>query len=297
MLKDSATDNIRMSAKILDGKLLSISILDALKQKIVELPAFASTPKLVILQVAGDSASVVYIKQKLIAAEKIGIQAQHLLFPSDVTLIELEECLSELNQDDSVHGILLQLPLPQHLSNEHLLNCIDPKKDVDGLTAYNLGRLLQQQPQLIPCTSNGIIRLLQHYEIDLAGKDVVILNSSKLVGRPLAMQLLAEGATVTLCNSKTKHLAEHVRSAEIIVSATGQPHVIPSDWLTPGVVIVDVGVHRIASGTLVGDFEFSSAAKIAGWITPVPGGVGPMTVALLMENVWLAYAHRSSSAR
>lgn len=197
--------------------------------------------------------------------------------------------MRRLHQDETVHGILLQLPLPAHLSSESLLNLIAPEKDVDGLTAANLGLLVQNQASLPPCTSKGIIRLLKAHDISLGGASVVIINASKLVGRPLALQLLSEGATVTVCHSKTKDLEAHVRRADIVVSATGKPHIIPTAWLTPGVVLVDVGVHRVADGSLCGDFEFATASKVASWITPVPGGVGPMTVAMLMENVWLAY--------
>ena len=276
------------SAKILDGKMLATSILHALKQKIDALPATALKPQLVIIQVAGDAASSIYVKRKLISAEQIGIQARHLLFPETVSFDHLAQLISELNLDSSVHGILLQLPLPKHLSSEDLLNLISPNKDVDGLTALNFGHLIQNQKSLVPCTPLGIMRLLQHYHIPLVSKHVVIVNASKLVGKPLAMLMLAEGATVTVCNSKTANLAAHVGSADIVVSATGKPHIINSDWLKPGVTVIDVGVHRLAEG-LVGDFEFSSAKARAAWITPVPGGVGPMTVAMLMENVYQAY--------
>lgn len=275
-------------AKILDGKMLATSILHELKQKIDALPAIALKPQLVIIQVAGDVASSIYVKRKLISAEQIGIQARHVLFPETVSFEHLAQLINKLNHDPSVHGILLQLPIPKHLSSERLLNLIAPNKDVDGLTALNLGYLVQNQKSLLPCTPLGIMRLLQHYHIPLVGKHAVIVNASKLVGKPLAMMMLTEGATVTLCNSKTVDLAMHIGCADIIVSATGKPQIINSNWLKPGVTVIDVGVHRVAEG-LVGDFEFSSAQAQAAWITPVPGGVGPMTVAMLMENVYQAY--------
>lgn len=232
------------------------------------------------------------MNRKLISAKKIGMHTDHLLFPNSVSVTILEQLIDSLNQDEAVHGILLQLPLPAHLANEYLLNLIAPAKDVDGLTAVNLGYLVQNQPKLLPCTPLGILRLLQHYTISLASKEVVIVNASKLVGRPLALLMLAEGATVTLCNSKTLHLAKHVERADIVVSATGRPHIIASDWLKPGAIVIDVGVHRLGD-RLVGDFEFSSAKERAAWITPVPGGVGPMTVAMLMENVYQAYMNNA----
>jgi methylenetetrahydrofolate dehydrogenase (NADP+)/methenyltetrahydrofolate cyclohydrolase len=188
-----------------------------------------------------------------------------------------------------VHGILLQLPLPTQLNKFPLLSSIDPMKDVDGLTPFNLGCLMQKHPTLMPCTPTGIIRLLEHYEIPLHGKEMVVLNASALVGRPLALQALDRGATVTLCNSKTPRLAEHVKRAEILVSATGKSHLVPADWLNPKAVVIDVGVHRDPHLGLIGDVDSAAAGKVVSWLTPVPGGVGPMTVAMLMENVWTAY--------
>jgi methylenetetrahydrofolate dehydrogenase (NADP+)/methenyltetrahydrofolate cyclohydrolase len=278
-----------VTANILDGKALSQAILGQLKQKIEQLPASASRPKLVIVQVLGDEASSIYVKHKLKAAQDVGIEAQHLTFPNDISQKALHEAIDKLNQDAAVHGILLQLPLPIQLQAESLLSVINPAKDVDGLTPFNQGCLMQKQPRLLPCTPAGIIRLLKYYAIPLLGQEVVILNASALVGRPLAMLLLAEGATVTLCNSKTRNLQSQVQRADILVSATGKPHVIPSEWLRKGVVAVDVGVHRVADKHLVGDLYYDTASQVASWITPVPGGVGPMTVAMLMENVWQAY--------
>jgi methylenetetrahydrofolate dehydrogenase (NADP+)/methenyltetrahydrofolate cyclohydrolase len=278
-----------VTANILDGKTLSQAIFRQLKQSIEQLPASISRPKIVIVQVLGDEASSIYVKHKLKAAQDVGIDAQHLIFSNDISQEALQEAIDQLNQDTFVHGILLQLPLPSQLQAESLLNLINPSKDVDGLTHFNQGCLMQKQPRLLPCTPAGIIRLLKHYAIPLLGQEVVILNASALVGRPLAMLLLAEGATVTLCNSKTRDLQSQVQRADILVSATGKPHVVPSEWLRKGVIAVDVGVHRTANGELIGDLVFETASKQASWITPVPGGVGPMTVAMLMENVWRAY--------
>ena len=277
-----------MTAQILDGKQLAGIILRKLKEKIESLPADAAKPKLAIVQVLGDEASSIYVTHKLRTANEIGMLAEHITFPSDVPSETLTHCLESLSHDRSFHGILLQLPLPTPLLASHLLTQIDPQKDVDGLTPFNLGCVLQKQPRMIPCTPKGILALLKHYHIAFAGKEVVILNASALVGRPLAMLLLSEGATVTVCNSKTQPLEAYVQRAEILISATGKPQVIPTKWLKPGVVVVDVGVHRTSQG-IVGDIDFSAAQKIASAITPVPGGVGPMTVAMLMENLLTAY--------
>jgi methylenetetrahydrofolate dehydrogenase (NADP+) / methenyltetrahydrofolate cyclohydrolase len=283
--------NFNESAKILDGKMLATKILLELKEKINALPAHAEKPQLVILQVAGDAASSIYVKHKLTQAASVGIQARHILFPESIAFEALSTVIDELNHDQSVHGILLQLPIPPHLCDKTLLNLIDPKKDVDGLTALNLGYLTQQQKALYPCTPLGIMRLLNFYNISVIRKHVVIVNASPLVGKPLAMLMLAEGATTTLCNSKTQNLAAHIGVADIVVSATGKPKIIDSTWLKSGAIIVDVGVYRTEQG-LVGDFELSSAKTRASWLSPVPGGVGPMTVAMLMENVYHAYLHQ-----
>lgn len=269
--------------------MLSEALLQGLKIRINQLPPIASRPKLVILQVLGDEASNIYVKHKLKAAEAVGIEAVHLTFPQKTSESELTQTIQSLNFDPSVHGILLQLPLPAHLQAEALLRVLDPDKDVDGLTPFNQGCLMQKHPQLLPCTPAGIMHLLKHYEISLQGQEVVILNASALVGRPLAMLMLAEGATVTVCNSKTRDLKTQIQRANILVSATGKPQIVPSEWLRQGVVLVDVGVHRVNSNRLVGDLNFETASQVASWITPVPGGVGPMTVAMLMENVWQAY--------
>ena len=271
-----------MSAQRLNGTELANQLYQNLTHKIASLPA---PPQLVVIQVLGDEASSIYIKHKLRIAEQIGVSAQHITFPSSVEHKILLDCIHQLNQDKNIHGILLQLPLPSHLSANFFLDEIAPEKDVDGLCSYNLGRLMRKEPGLRPCTPLGIMTLLEHYGISLPGKNVVILNSSPLVGKPLAMMMTEAGATPTLCHSRTLHAEVLAQQADILVSATGKPQSVPGTWIKLGAVVIDVGVHRGAGNKLLGDVIFDEAAEKASWITPVPGGVGPMTIAMLMKNL------------
>ncbi len=276
-----------MTAKILDGNLVSRQIIAQLMPQVATLN---SPPYLVIIQVLGDEASSIYVKHKLRIAATLGIRTQHITLKNDIKEDELFSTIRSVNEDFSVHGILLQLPLPAHLSTEKAIDLIHPSKDVDGLTALNLGRLMRKNPLLIPCTPLGIITLLKHYQLDLRGQQAVILNSSTLVGKPLALLLLQEGATPVLCNSQTKNRVELIHSADILISATGKAHYVESSWIKPGAIVVDVGVHRQDNTKkLVGDINFEEAKQIASWLTPVPGGIGPMTIAMLMQNVLRAY--------
>lgn len=278
-----------MPAQLLDGKKVAAKLQQALADQIAALPPGAVSPCLAIVQVGDNSSSLTYVRNKIKACQKVGIKAIHQHLPENIRAEELAAVLQQLAKDETVHGILLQLPLPGHLQPQVFFDLIPPQKDVDGLHSQNLGRLMQKQALLRPCTAHGIVRLLNHYHIELSGKRVVILNASSLVGRPLAMELLTAGATVTVCNSKTRDLASYLRQAEIVISGTGHAHIVDSQTLSPGVIAVDVGVYRQTDGSLVGDFDFATASQIAAWITPVPGGIGPMTIAILLENLWQAH--------
>lgn len=264
-----------------------------LQQKLRHLQTDLPIPHLAIVQIGADPASSIYVRHKLESCQHLGFQASHWQLAADVQASKLNEVLQQLNSDPHVHGVLLQLPLPAHLIAEDFLNLIAPEKDVDGLHPRNLGLLVQHRVNLAPCTPQGIVRLLKHYHIALSGLHAVIVNNSTLVGRPLTLLLSDLGVTVTLCHSKTRHLGELVQQADLIVSATGKTHFIRSEWLKPGCIAVDVGVHRQPDGKLKGEFEFNSAKHIAAFITPVPGGVGPVTVAQLMANLWQAYQRQT----
>jgi methylenetetrahydrofolate dehydrogenase (NADP+)/methenyltetrahydrofolate cyclohydrolase len=214
----------------------------------------------------------------------VGIKSYKFAFPSSISQQDLLQQIAELNQHPDIHGILLQLPLPAHLMVHELLEAISPLKDVDGFHPYNIGCLVQQRPTLRPCTSWGVMYLLQHVQCDFKNSDAVVVGSSTLVGRPMALELLLAGATVTICHRNTRDLVRHLQSADIVISAVGKPQFIQGKWLKQGATVIDVGITRLASGQLVGDIEFEAAARRVKWITPVPGGVGPMTVAMLLKN-------------
>lgn len=270
-----------MTAKILDGRALSAIVKDNLKTEIAKLP---SAPGLDVILVGDDPASEVYVSGKQKACKAVGIRSTLHKLSESTTEQALSDLIQKLNQDPNVHGILLQLPLPKSLDASKLLLQISAQKDVDGFHPYNLGRLMQRQPELRPCTPFGIINLLKHYQIELNGKHVVIVGASNIVGRPLAMELLLTKSTVTIAHRFSKNLASLVNQADILVSAIGKPGIIQSEWIKPGAVVVDVGITRLDNGKICGDIDFKSASKIASWITPVPGGVGPMTIATLLEN-------------
>lgn len=247
------------------------------------------TPGLAVILVGSNPASKMYIKNKRHACDEVGIISTCHQLPETVEQTALEALIQSLNEDPTVDGILLQLPLPKHLETDDLLEKIDPKKDVDGFHPYNLGRLAQKRPLLRPCTPYGVMTLLKETGEKLAGKHAVIVGASNIVGRPMALELLLEKCTVTVCHRDTQNLKQHIESADIIISATGHVGVIKSDWIKSGAIVIDVGFSRLSNGTISGDIEFDSAATRAGWITPVPGGVGPMTVATLLQNTMLAY--------
>ena len=268
-------------AVILDGKKLRDKILSELKLKIDN---FETKPKLVVILVGENPASKIYVNNKKKTAEKLGIISSVIQYPANITEKELLNKIKELNADKSVTAILVQLPLPEHISKENVMNTISPEKDVDGFTPYNFGKLFSGEiPTVYPCTPKGIILLLKEYNITIEGKHVVIVGRSNIVGRPLSQMMLNENATVTVCHSRTKNLTDIIKTADIVVSAVGK-NIIKGEMLKNDCVIVDVGIFKDENGKTRGDVDFESASQIASYISPVPGGVGPMTITSLMLN-------------
>lgn len=284
-----------MSAKLLDGKTIAATLRDTLKSKVqARVQQGLSIPCLAVILVGQDPASHVYVKNKRVACANTGIIAKDYDLPIETTEAELLAILDKLNADDSVHGILVQLPLPEHIDSQKVLERILPQKDVDGFHPYNVGRLTLRMPLLRSCTPKGVITMLTATGIPLAGLDAVIIGQSNIVGRPMALELLAERCTVTICHSRTKNLADKVRAADLVVAAVGIPEFVKGSWIKAGAIVIDVGINRLDDGRLVGDVEFKAAAAVASWITPVPGGVGPMTIASLLENTLQAAAMRDA---
>lgn len=245
-------------------------------------------PGLAVILVGLDPASSIYVKNKRRACEEVGINSFSHDLPQTTTQEELTNLILSLNQNEMVDGILIQLPLPSSIDSNSIIEQIDPKKDVDGFHPYNVGRLVQKNPLLRPCTPMGIMSLLNHYQLAVQGKQAVVIGASNIVGRPMSLELLAAGATVTVCHRQTRNLKTHVMQADIIVVATGILDVISVDWLQPHQIIIDVGIHRLGNGCLRGDVDFEKAKDIVAWISPVPGGVGPMTIVSLLENTLTA---------
>jgi methylenetetrahydrofolate dehydrogenase (NADP+)/methenyltetrahydrofolate cyclohydrolase len=273
-----------MTAIVLDGKLVAAELKQQLANQAEELARHGTKPFLATVQVGDDPASTSYLKAKHKAAAEVGIQSEHHHLPADITQAKLEALLAQLNTNPKVHGILVQLPLPQGFDEDSIIEKIIPYKDVDGLHPINAGRLSEGREVLVPCTPKGIIKLLSHYRIPIAGQRAVIINRTTLVGRPLANLFLNRDATVTVCHSKTANLPQIAKTADILVSALGREDFqIGRRYVRPGATVVDVGLSRVG-GKLRGDVEFDDVSKRAGFITPVPGGVGPMTVACLLEN-------------
>lgn len=281
--------------QILDGKLVSQTIKDQLKVKVAELDR---KPGLAVVLVGNDPASQVYVRNKEKACAEIGYYSRKIELPETVTEIELINTVIQLNKDSKVHGILVQFPLPQNLRHleEKVINTILPAKDVDCFHPINVGKLVTAKNLddnlLMPCTPYGVIRILEHYQIPISGKHVVILGRSNIVGKPEALMMLAKDATVTICHSKTQNLTEITKQTDIIVAAIGKPEFLTSDMVKEGAVVIDVGINRTDNG-LVGDVKFDELAQKTSAITPVPGGIGPMTIAILMENVWKAYNYNN----
>ncbi|EAQ31053.1 bifunctional methylenetetrahydrofolate dehydrogenase/methenyltetrahydrofolate cyclohydrolase FolD [Idiomarina baltica] len=274
-----------MPAQLIDGKAIAANIRASVKTQIDErLNAGKRAPGLAVVLVGQDPASEVYVGNKRRACEQVGIRSFDYDMPSDTSQTALEQLIDELNDNPDVDGILLQLPLPAGLDATPILERIHPHKDVDGFHPYNVGRLAQRIPALRPCTPKGIITLLDSTQIDLHGLNAVVVGASNIVGRPMSLELLLAGATTTVCHRFTNDLEKHVRRADIVVVAVGKPEFIPGEWIKEGAIVIDVGMNRLNDGRLTGDVEFDTAVQRAGWITPVPGGVGPMTVASLIEN-------------
>lgn len=274
-----------MVAKILDGKALAKSYREKIKLQIQEKKF---SPGLAVILVGDDPASHTYVTHKHKACAEVGIYSHLHILPTNTSQQDLLNLIHALNQDVAVHGILLQLPLPAHINSKEMLLAIHPDKDVDGFHPYNLGCLAQNHPTLRPCTSYGVMELLKAYDIPVHGKEVVMIGSSNIVGRPMALEMLNAGATITVCHSATQNLPEHARRADILISATGQSYLVKGDWIKPGAVVIDIGITRLPNGKLTGDVDFDRASQQAAWITPVPGGVGPMTVTMLLQNTLTA---------
>lgn len=284
-------------AGLLDGKALAQKMQSTLAEQVQDFVAAGHRPPgLAVLMVGDNPASAAYVRNKERSCARVGIASLGRHFPVDVDQAELEQVIQSLNQDDQVDGILVQLPLPDHLDSVALLNQIHPDKDADGLHPVNLGRLVRGEAGLRSCTPAGVMRLLEEYEIDLQGKQAVVLGRSILVGKPLAMMLLAADATVTVAHSRSQDLGAIARSADILIAAVGRPGLVTPDMVKPGAVVIDVGINRITDATggtrLVGDVDYESVSEVAGWITPVPGGIGPMTVAMLLHNTVWSYKQR-----
>ncbi len=273
-----------MAARILDGKALAASIRADLKQKVAALVRRGVRPGLAVILAGDDAASRVYVRNKVLASEQTGVRSELCEFPSSVAESELLDRVAALNADAAVHGILVQLPLPKQVDAARILQAVSPAKDVDGFHAANLGALLAGNPAVVPCTPAGVMRLLEHAGVPLAGRQAVVIGRSSIVGKPLALLLLQRDATVTICHSKTKNIESITRQADILVAAVGKAKLVGRAMVKPGACVIDVGVNRLADGSLAGDVDFDAVKEVAGWITPVPGGVGPMTIAMLLEN-------------
>ena len=271
-----------MSARIIDGKGIAQEIRAELAKKVAEMTAQGNQPGLAVVLVGDDPASAVYVRQKRRACEEIGIRSVIHRLPADISQQELLSLVEECNQDKSIHGILVQLPLPDGLNEEEVIEAISPAKDVDGFHPINVGRLQIGKGGSIPCTPAGVVELVRRTGTPIEGKHVVVVGRSNIVGKPAATLFLQENATVTICHSRTKDVAAECRRADILVAAVGRPRLVKKDWIKPGAIVIDVGINRV-DGKLLGDVDFDEVKDVAGAITPVPGGVGPMTIAMLMK--------------
>ncbi len=272
-----------MTAKVIDGTGISEVIRKELKKRVEKLWKKGVQPRLDIIMVGEDPASEIYVKKKILSSGEVGIKSELHKFPGGVKEKELLEMIERLNSEGSVHGILVQLPLPEHLDERKIIDSVCPEKDVDGLTAYNLGNLFAGKAKFEPCTPKGIMKMLEHEKIGIEGRDVVVVGRSNTVGKPLSVMFLKKNATVTVCHSKTRDLEKNTRNADILVVAVGKPKLITGDMVKEGAVVIDVGVNRTKDG-LCGDVDFQKVKEKVSCITPVPGGVGPLTVAMVLEN-------------
>lgn len=278
-----------MTAQIISGKAIAENLLNSIKDRInARLQSGKRAPGLAVILIGGDAASSIYVRNKRLACEKVGIRSVAYDLPDTTTEAELLTLIEQLNHDKSIDGILVQAPLPAHILDEHVIEAISPNKDVDGFHPYNIGRLAVRQPTLRSCTPFGVIKMLQATNVELMGMDAVVVGVSNHVGRPMGLELLLAGCTVTSCHRHTKNLGQIIANADLVIAAAGKPGLIKGEWIKPGAIVIDIGINRLADGTIAGDVDFASAKERAGWITPVPGGVGPMTVATLMENTLLS---------
>ncbi|MFW8592371.1 bifunctional methylenetetrahydrofolate dehydrogenase/methenyltetrahydrofolate cyclohydrolase FolD [Glaciecola sp. 2405UD65-10] len=284
-----------MTAQLIDGKKIAKQVRSTVASHIDTLKeANKRMPGLAVVLVGSNAASQVYVANKTKACAEVGLVSKEFTLPANTSQAELLALVDQLNNDDELDGILVQLPLPAGLNAEEVLERIHPQKDVDGFHPYNIGRLAQRMPALRPCTPKGIMTMINATKRPIKGLDAVIVGASNIVGRPMGLELLLAGCTVTTCHKFSKDLKSHVERAELLVVAVGKPNFIPGDWIKPGAIVIDVGINRLEDGSLTGDVEFETASERADWITPVPGGVGPMTVASLIENTLESYVQYHS---
>lgn len=277
--------------KILDGKYVSQKVRDSIKSEIIEIKEkVGKVPGLAVIQAGDNLASKIYVNSKIKQCAEVGIESKNFILPADVTEEELLNKIDELNKDDAIDGILVQLPLPNHIDTPKVIETIDITKDVDGFKPENLGKVvLGDETALISCTPAGILRLFEEYKLALEGKDVVVIGRSNIVGKPMTALLINEGATVTVCNSKTKNLAEKTKNADVVIVAIGKANFLKGDMVKDGAIIIDVGINRDENNKICGDVDFESVKDKVSYITPVPGGVGPMTIAMLLNNTLKAF--------
>jgi len=286
-----------MSARLIDGKAIAAEIREQVRQQVeARVTAGQRRPGLAVILVGQDAASAVYVRNKRRACEQAGLISKDYDLPGDARQEDVRILIEKLNADETIDGILVQLPLPDQLDATAVIEYIHPAKDVDGFHPYNVGRLAQRIPLLRPCTPFGVMKLLEHCGVDPKGQHAVVVGASNIVGRPMSLELLLHGATTTVCHRFTRDLKSEVERADILVVAVGKPGLVPGEWVKPGAVVFDVGISRLADGRLAGDVQFEAAARRAAWITPVPGGVGPMTVAMLLSNTLQAANLRDSAA-
>lgn len=274
---------------IIDGKAVSAAVKDEVKNEVEQLKKSGSVPCLAVVLVGNDPASKVYVGNKKKACEYCGIKSLEYLLDENTTEEELLSLINVLNNDSAVNGILVQLPLPKHINEEHIINSIVPSKDVDAFHPVNVGKIMIGNPDFLPCTPAGVMEMLKKHNIETCGKDCVIIGRSNIVGKPMAMLMLAANATVTVCHSKTANIKEKCKNADIIIAAVGKAGFVTADMVKDGAVVIDVGINRNSEGKLCGDVDFESVSQKASYITPVPGGVGPMTIATLMKNTLAAF--------
>jgi methylenetetrahydrofolate dehydrogenase (NADP+)/methenyltetrahydrofolate cyclohydrolase len=283
-----------VTAKLIDGKAIAASVRARVREKVAGLVARSGVrPGLTVVLVGEDPASRIYVRNKGKAADEAGILSRQIDLPASTPEAELLDLVARLNGDEAVHGILVQLPLPDHIDEAKVIEAIAPEKDVDGFHPMNAGRLFTGGVSILPCTPYGILEMLDHEKVDLKGKHAVVVGRSNIVGKPAAMLLLSRHATVTICHSRTRDLPSVVRTGEVVVAAVGRAEMIRGSWIRPGAVVIDVGMNRNAEGRLCGDVAFDEAREVAGAITPVPGGVGPMTIAMLLQNTCEAALRRT----